>query len=65
MQKLKSIITMSTKLHSALELMKLWNDAHYGDFLWKPVMAKPILVKNQFQHLTHFSCLCDKAHFLH
>ena len=48
MQKLKSIIKMSTKLHSALELMKLCNDAHYGDFLWKPVMAKPILVKNQF-----------------
>ena len=45
------IIAMGTKLYSAVELIKLWCHAHYGDhvtFILAPVMAKPILAKNHF-----------------
>ena len=36
---------MGTKLYNALQLIKLWDHAHYGDHITsilEPVMAKPI-----------------------
>ena len=45
------IIAMGTKHYSALELIKLWCHAHYGDyvtFILDPVMTKLILAENHF-----------------